>query len=90
MCDSNEHCDKLNSYRVMLYYFEHQQLFVGLLDPNWIERQKKTQMEKMVQDDVIAPGASIDTSLKQLAERRTDIFGVGVEETQIGKKVFSQ
>lgn len=25
--------------------------------------------------------------MKQLAERRTDIFGVGVEETAIGKKI---
>lgn len=32
-------------------------------------------------------GAAIEASLKQLAERRTDIFGVGVEETAIGKKI---
>jgi hypothetical protein len=31
-------------------------------------------------------GSSIDESLKQLAERRSDIFGTGVEETAIGKK----
>jgi len=29
----------------------------------------------------------VDESLKQFAERRSDIFGVGVEETTIGKKV---
>ena len=28
----------------------------------------------------------MDESLKQFAERRSDIFGVGVEETPIGKK----
>lgn len=32
-------------------------------------------------------GFAIDASLKQLAERRTDIFGVGDEETAIGKKI---
>jgi hypothetical protein len=31
-------------------------------------------------------GVAIDESLKQLAERRSDIFGTGVEETPIGKK----
>lgn len=34
-------------------------------------------------------GSSIESSLKQFAERRTDIFGSGVEETVIGKKVSS-
>lgn len=29
----------------------------------------------------------MDESLKQFAERRSDIFGVGVEETPIGKKL---
>jgi hypothetical protein len=32
-------------------------------------------------------GFAVDESLKQFAERRSDIFGVGVEETPIGKKV---
>ena len=32
-------------------------------------------------------GMSIGSSLKQLAERRTDIFGAGDEETMIGKKI---
>lgn len=36
---------------------------------------------------VYCSGAAIEASLKQLAERRTDIFGVGVEETAIGKKI---
>jgi splicing factor 3A subunit 1 len=38
-------------------------------------------------EEVFAGGSSIGSSLKMLAERRTDIFGVGLEETQIGKKV---
>lgn len=33
----------------------------------------------------LCPGLDIESSLKQLAERRTDIFGV--EETAIGKKI---
>ena len=39
---------------------------------------------------VFAPGQSIESSLKHLAERRTDIFGVGEEAAQeaaIGKKM---
>lgn len=36
---------------------------------------------------VYAIGTAIEASLKQLAERRTDIFGVGDEETGIGKKL---
>lgn len=36
---------------------------------------------------ILFTGAAIEASLKQLAERRTDIFGVGDEETAIGKKI---
>ena len=43
--------------------------------------------ERQEQDAVYAAGSSIEASLKRLSERRTDIFGVGIEETQIGKKV---
>ena len=32
-------------------------------------------------------GIDVSNTLKQLAERRTDIFGKGGEETMIGKKV---
>ena len=62
---------------------------VGLLDPKWIMERTRALNEKKEQEDVYAPGVSIESSLKQLAERRTDIFGSGVEETQIGKKVKS-
>ncbi|KAH8028462.1 hypothetical protein HPB51_016913 [Rhipicephalus microplus] len=41
----------------------------------------------MQQDEVFAPGSAIESSLKQFAERRTDIFGFGDEETAIGKKI---
>ncbi|XP_045467739.1 splicing factor 3A subunit 1 [Harmonia axyridis] len=60
---------------------------IGLLDPRWVEQRDKHVSEKMNQETVYAGGTSIDASLKLLAERRTDIFGVGDEETAIGKKI---
>uniref|UniRef100_A0A8D9DQP7 Splicing factor 3A subunit 1 n=1 Tax=Cacopsylla melanoneura TaxID=428564 RepID=A0A8D9DQP7_9HEMI len=60
---------------------------IGLLDPRWVEQRDKHLSEKINQDTVYAPGTAIEASLKQLAERRTDIFGVGDEETAIGKKI---
>ncbi|XP_022099514.1 splicing factor 3A subunit 1-like [Acanthaster planci] len=59
---------------------------IGLLDPRWIE-QRDRQKEKSAQEEVYAPGPAIEESLKLLAERRTDIFGEGDVETQIGKKL---
>ncbi|XP_058793939.1 splicing factor 3A subunit 1 [Phymastichus coffea] len=59
---------------------------IGLLDPRWVEQRDK-HLDKMAQETVFAPGTAIEASLKQLAERRTDIFGVGDEETAIGKKI---
>lgn len=41
----------------------------------------------MQQEEVFAPGVAIESSLKHLAERRTDIFGSGTEETAIGRKI---
>ncbi|KAL5965803.1 Splicing factor 3A subunit 1 [Taenia solium] len=58
---------------------------VGLLDPKWLEQRDREIREKREQEHVYAPGALIDSNLKQLAQRRSDIFGVGSEETQIGK-----
>lgn len=57
----------------------------GLLDPKWAEQREREIAEKREQDQVYATGSLIESSLKQLAKRRTDIFGVGSEETQIGK-----
>lgn len=59
---------------------------IGLLDPRWVEQRDK-HLDKQSQETVFAPGTAIEDSLKQLAERRTDIFGVGDEETAIGKKI---
>uniref|UniRef100_A0A803TUM8 Splicing factor 3a subunit 1 n=1 Tax=Anolis carolinensis TaxID=28377 RepID=A0A803TUM8_ANOCA len=58
---------------------------IGLLDPRWLEQRDRFLREKQTDDEVYAPGLDIESSLKQLAERRTDIFGV--EETAIGKKI---
>lgn len=63
---------------------------VGLLDPRWVEERDKHITAKANEEVVFAPGQSIESSLKQLAERRTDIFGVGEEaaqETGIGMKM---
>ncbi|KAF4520235.1 hypothetical protein B566_EDAN009960 [Ephemera danica] len=60
---------------------------IGLLDPRWVEQRDRHLKDRMNNDTVYAPGTAIDASLKQLAERRTDIFGVGDEETAIGKKI---
>ncbi|PSN58439.1 Splicing factor 3A subunit 1 [Blattella germanica] len=60
---------------------------IGLLDPRWVEQRDKQIQDKINQETVYAPGSAIEASLKQLAERRTDIFGVGDEETAIGKKI---
>ncbi|XP_059145516.1 splicing factor 3A subunit 1-like [Physella acuta] len=60
---------------------------IGLLDPKWMEDRQRSLADKSDQEEVFAPGSAIDSNLKQLAERRTDIFGIGTEETQIGKKI---
>lgn len=60
---------------------------IGLLDPKWMEDRQRSLAEKQEEENVLAAGSDIDVSLKQLAERRTDIFGIGTEETQIGKKI---
>ncbi|VDN97491.1 unnamed protein product [Rodentolepis nana] len=58
---------------------------VGLLDNKWLEQRNKEIREKSDQDQVYASGSVIESNLKQLAQRRSDIFGVGAEETAIGK-----
>ena len=63
---------------------------IGLLDPRWVEERDKQITARATEEQVFAPGQSIENSLKHLAERRTDIFGVGEEAAQeaaIGKKM---
>lgn len=57
----------------------------GLLDPRWVENQKKTIEDKRSKKEVFEEGVQIGSNLKHLAERRTDIFGR--EETVIGQKI---
>lgn len=59
----------------------------SLLDPRWVEQRDKHIQEKTQQEEVYAVGSAIESSLKNLAERRTDIFGMGDEETSIGRKI---
>jgi len=60
---------------------------INLLDPRWKEQKEKAIEEKKQQEQVFAEGVHIGDTLKQLAERRSDIFGVGAEETFIGRKL---
>jgi len=60
---------------------------IGLLDPKWIEQRDRAMAERREQEEVYAQGSAISDQLKDLAARRTDIFGSGAEETQIGKKI---
>jgi len=60
---------------------------VALLDPRWREQRDRALEEKKRHEDPYAPGIDVSNTLKQLAERRTDIFGKGGEETMIGKKI---
>lgn len=60
---------------------------IGLLDSRWVEQRDRQIHDKQHQTSAYAAGASIESSLKQFAERRTDIFGIGDEETSIGKKI---
>ncbi|KAH3897363.1 hypothetical protein DPMN_021551 [Dreissena polymorpha] len=59
----------------------------GLLGPQWIEERNRQIQERAEQEEVYAAGSFIESSLKHLSERRTDIFGAGTEEAGIGKKV---
>ncbi|KAI0990357.1 hypothetical protein GJ496_000106 [Pomphorhynchus laevis] len=57
------------------------------LDPKWAKTKEKELRERMEQEDVYASGTSVQSELKKFAERRTDIFGEGDQETIIGKKI---
>jgi splicing factor 3A subunit 1 len=66
---------------------------VGLLDPRWVEERDKHTAAKQNEQVIFAPGQSIESNLKNLAERRTDIFGVGDEAAQeagIGMKMVEE
>lgn len=60
---------------------------ISMLDPRWIEQRQKEKKEREEQEEVLASGMSIERNLKLLAEYRSDVFGSGVEEVIIGKKI---
>ena len=79
------HLSTLPFHTVCLILTPPHYLYAGLLDPRWIEEQKRQTEEKRNQEVNFATGVHIGSHLKNLAERRTDIFGV--EETVIGKRI---
>ena len=55
-----------------------------------VKKKRKLVSSHVFLQVVFAPGQSIESNLKNLAERRTDIFGVGDEaasEAMIGQKM---
>ena len=48
-----------------------------MLDTRWVEERDKQITAKAKEDVVFAPGGAIESNLKLLAERRSDIFGTG-------------
>lgn len=63
-----------------------QHMRISLLDARWLE-QRNLQNAKAMEESALASGLTVSENLKQLAERRTDIFGTGDQETAIGKKI---
>ncbi|CAI5442442.1 unnamed protein product [Caenorhabditis angaria] len=57
------------------------------VDSQYKEDRERHLGERSAEEPVLAVGADISRNLGQFAERRTDIFGVGGEQTQIGKKL---
>ncbi|CAF0939678.1 unnamed protein product [Adineta ricciae] len=59
----------------------------ALLDPQWIQRREKEMAEQHEKEQVYEAGSFVELELKKFAERRTDIFGTGIQETTIGRKI---
>ncbi|EFO84458.1 CRE-PRP-21 protein [Caenorhabditis remanei] len=57
------------------------------VDSQYKEDRDRHIGERSTEEPVLALGADISRNLGQFAERRTDIFGVGGEQTMIGKKL---
>lgn len=60
---------------------------ISMLDPRWIEQRQKEKKDREDQEEVLASGVSIEKNLKRMAEYRSDMFGSGVEEAIIGRKL---
>lgn len=57
------------------------------VDSQYKEDRDRHIGERSTEEPVLALGADISRNLGNFAERRTDIFGVGGEQTMIGKKL---
>lgn len=62
-------------------------LRINMSDPRYLEKKAQMLQGKIDEVDVFASGSQIQDSLKNLAERRTDIFGMSDTETAIGQRI---
>eukprot|EP01147_Barroeca_monosierra_P001370 gene1371-4545_t len=61
---------------------------IGLLDPKWREEKERQELEtRRRKDDWLRSSEQTMEHLKDIAARRTDIFGSGDIETEIGEKI---
>lgn len=65
----------------------HEHVRYNLADPKYLEKKEQMLQDKIKEDAVFASGSQIQDSLKNLAERRTDIFGMNDAEAEIGRRI---
>lgn len=65
----------------------HEHVRYNLSDPRYLEKKDQMLQERLNEETVYASGSQIQDSLKNLAERRTDIFGMNDKETAIGRRI---
>lgn len=71
----------------------HEHVRYNTVDPQFKEQRDREHMERQDEDPITASGTEISRNIAKLAERRTDIFGIGekgVEQTIIGKKKLGE
>lgn len=59
----------------------------NLSDPRHLEKKDTALQGRLNEEQVFAAGSQIQDALKNLAERRTDIFGMDDKETDIGRRI---
>lgn len=64
-----------------------QHMKINLLDPRYKEQKERLFTEKRHQEEVFTVGSSMVSNLKEMAQRRSDIFGPSTQETSIGEKI---
>lgn len=65
----------------------HEHVRYNLADPRYLEEKNQKLQERMNDQAVFASGSQIQDSLRNFAERRTDIFGMSEEEAAIGRRI---